>query len=256
MGFLRRLYRFFALLIWLVITGFKAFPHRKGGWESIRAVSQIAKLWGAGIARILNMKIKINGDASDFNGGLIVSNHLGYLDIIAHAATFPLRFTPKSDIAKWPLLGSYLGMNRPVWVDRSSRQKSQQMAEDFKETMSHGINLIVYPEGTSTSGKEGILPFKSTPFEAVAVGDFKILPVLTFYYEKPGEKPLAWYGGMTLVPHLWRITALPEIEVELYILPPIAPEGRDRKELAEYVHGVMEKEYFRIFEKLNEQTCA
>ncbi|MCX6985052.1 MAG: 1-acyl-sn-glycerol-3-phosphate acyltransferase [Lentisphaerae bacterium] len=211
----------------------------------MKRVTKITRLWGWGISKIIGMNIKIHGDPEIIGGGIIVANHQSYLDIIAHASVFHPRFTPKVEIASWPVLGWILGINRPVWVDRKSKQSSQKTLVEYRETLEHGINLIVYPEGTSSEGA-GILPFKSTPFEAVSSGNHKIYPVLIRYIQKPGEPTLCWYGDMTLLPHCWYILGRPSINVEIHMLDPILPEGRNRKELARFVHDYMEKKYNAI----------
>jgi 1-acyl-sn-glycerol-3-phosphate acyltransferase len=222
-----------------------AFPFFVGGWTAIKRVSKITLLWGSGIAQIMNLKVNIIGDISSFKGGLIVSNHMGYIDIIAHASSFPIRFTPKAEISRWPILGFFLGLNRPIWIDRRSKQKSRETMNQFRMTMKNGIPLIVYPEGTSTSGLDGILPFKSTPFEAAVSENCPILPIVTIYK----DKTVCWWGDMTLLPHIWQISGYKGIEVDLHVLPAVYPEGRSRKEMAKYVHDLMEEEYEKIMGK-------
>ena len=117
---------------------------------------------------------------------------------------------------------------------------------EFCETMDHQIPLIIYPEGTSTDGKHGILPFKSTPFEAIATTNLPILPLITVFDDPPDGGCLAWFGHATLLPHIIRVFGYPKINVHLYILPIVYPEGRSRKELAADVHGLMEKRYWEI----------
>ncbi len=252
MSLIRRWIRFILLVFWLPITGLISLPFRFGGWNNIKRVCYCTRIWGAGIAKILGMKVKVYGRPSEFKGGLIVSNHQGYLDIIAHSASFPIRFSPKEDIRHWPILGAYLGISRPIWVDRSSKQKSIKLMRDFIETMEHKIPLIIYPEGTSTDGFSGLLPFKSTPFAAVSETDLPILPVITCFEPPPDGNSFAWYGkgsDATLFPHLMRVLGYKQINVEIHVMPMIQPEGRDRKELADYVHGVMEKKYWEIMEQ-------
>ncbi len=36
------------------------------------------------------------------------------------------------------------------------------------------------------------------------------------------------------------------IEADLHVLPPLRPEGRDRKALAEHVHGVIAERYLQL----------
>jgi lyso-ornithine lipid O-acyltransferase len=244
MRILRRLYRIPALLVWLTVMPLLSVPYQLGGgWKNTRKIMWFTHMWNKGLAKILGIRISVSGPVPGATAGLVVSNHLGYLDIIAHGSVLPVRYSPKKDIASWPILGWYLGLSRPVWVDRQSKQASAKALKDFALTMKNGMFLIVYPEGTSTDGKNGILGLKSTPFEAAIVGNAPIIPVLTRYREKPGEPTACWYGDMTLVPHFWQVLGRRSIDVNLQFLDPILPDGRSRKELAQRVHGVMTREY-------------
>lgn len=244
MIFLIRLYKIAALIIWSVFVALLLTPYQLiGGWEGVKKISRFTRLWSKGVARIINLRVKISGDIPDILGGLVVSNHTSYLDIITHGSILPLRYSPKSEIAKWPILGWYIGLSRPIWIVRESKQSSKKALRDYAKTIKHGIYLIVYPEGTTTDGKSGILHFKSTSFEAAITGNTPILPVLTRYRQAAGESTVCWYGGMMLLPHIWQVLKLPSIEAELHFMRPVFPEGRSRKELASFVHGVMEHEY-------------
>ncbi len=243
---LRRTIRIFLLSLWFPFASVLGIIAGVGGsWGGMRRVTKITRLWGWGISKIIGMRIKVYGDPAKISGGIIVANHQSYLDIIAHASIFPIRFSPKVEIASWPVLGWILAINRPIWVDRESKQSSHKTLAEYRETLEHGINLIVYPEGTSSAGK-GILPFKSTPFEAVSSGNYKIYPVLIRYIQKAGEPTLCWYGDMTLIPHCWYILGRPSINVEIHIMDPLLPKGMERKELARFVHDCMEKKYSEI----------
>ncbi len=246
MAFFRRLYRIAALALWTsVLTAF-TIPYRFGGWKGRRKISRIVHLWAKGVARILNLRIKTYGNIHDLPAGLVVSNHLSYIDVIVHGTVFPVRFTSTTEIAKWPVLGKIVDVSYPVLVNRESRPASRKASRDFAKTMKRGMSLIVYPEGTSTDGKNGILPFKSTSFEAAAAGNLPVLPVLTRYREPPGRPTVCWFGDMTLLPHMWQVLGFPSIDAELHILPPVSPEGRSRKELASCVYELMDREYRRI----------
>jgi len=247
-SFPARIFRGLRLLVWLIYVGAKSVPirYQKDRWKAIHEMSGMIKLWGAGIVSILGVEIKVVGDLSSVKGCLVVSNHLGVLDIFVHAAVFGFRFAPKSDIRSWPLLGWYTDLTLPVWVDRNAKSGSQATLEEFRETMRNGVPLIVYPEGTSSDGRSGVLPFKSTPFEAAVKGEFPVRPVLTSYEvsEDADETP-CWYGDMTLLPHLWTLLGFKKLVAKIRILPEAKPEGRDRKALAQEIHGTLQAEYER-----------
>jgi len=233
-----------AIILWSAIAALLTLPYQLiGGWKGIKNISRFTCLWNKGIAKIIGLHVKISGKIPDVPGGLVVSNHISYIDIVTHGSTLPLRYSPKSDILKWPVLGWYLGLSRPIWTNRRSKKASRKTLRDFTKTMKKGMYLIVYPEGTSTDGKSGILPFKSTSFEAAITGNIPIIPVITRYKQRPGEPTVAWYGDMTLLPHVWQMLKLPSIEAEVKFLPIILPDRKPRKELASYVHDMMEREY-------------
>ncbi len=242
-----RVFRIVLLLSWGLSLGFfSAFLVFRRGWAGIRNAVELCAIWARGIIWIINCKVAVHGDPSIAKGGLIVSNHLSYLDVLVQAGIFKPRFTPKSTVADWPLLGPYLKMGRPIWIDRSSKQSSITTLAEFRDTMLNSINLLVYPEGTSTDGTKEILPFKSTPFEAVTKENIPVYPILTFYSQKPGQPSVCWYGDMTLVPHVWKILGIWSFGADIYVLDPIRPDGRDRKELAELVYSTMLAKYREI----------
>jgi 1-acyl-sn-glycerol-3-phosphate acyltransferase len=92
MVLLLRVFRIAALLIWIFLVGTMALFCQFGSWRGIKNVSFLTRLWGWGIAKIINLRITVKGDLPRNKGCLIVSNHQSYLDIITHAAVFPIRF--------------------------------------------------------------------------------------------------------------------------------------------------------------------
>ncbi len=249
MATFRRIYKVWLFWGWmLIIWGALALANFGSFWKAQRRIGKVSQLWGKGLVWIFGIKIKLVGDISSFRGGLLVSNHTGYIDIVVYAALLSLRFAPKRSIQKWPFIGWFVGTGRPIWIDRFSPRKSKLVAKRFQETMDNNIPLLVFPEGTSTSGVDGILEFKSTPFEAVIAGNNWLLPAIIRYGETPDGKTIAWYGDMTLMPHLWRLLGYKEIHAEVTMLEPFKPEGRKRKELARFTHEKMEKEYTKIFQ--------
>lgn len=236
-----------AIILWSIFTGFVSMPYQfSRRWENTKKILETSRLWSKGISRIIGLKIHIHGKIPrSSSGGLVVSNHLSYIDILAHGSTLPLRYSPKSDIMNWPVLGWYIGLSRPIWINRKAKHTSKKALREFTKTMRKGIYLVVYPEGTSSDGKSGVLPFKSTSFEAAVTGDAPIIPLITRYKEDE-EGPIAWYGDMTLLPHAWKILKMHSIEAHLYFLEPIYAKDRPRKELASYVHDVMSGEYRRL----------
>ena len=247
MRILRRIYRVIALFLWGSWHGIYSLPIRYLYQEdhSISRMALQTKYWGGGIVKILGIKTIIHGSPEEYKktGGLVVANHQSYVDVFLHASIFGLRFTPKKEIKSWPILGWYTDMTRPIWVDRDSRQASGGLMEQFRDTLRHKVPLIVYPEGTTSDGRSGLKEFKTTPFETVCGTDIPVQPVISIYHPAPGDMHPAWYGDATFMPHLWALLGNRRSTADVYILPLIYPEGRNRKQLAKAVREAMLKAY-------------
>ena len=253
----RRLFRLFLLFPWLVYLGIISVPVtlRRDKWAAIKGMAEMTRYWGAGLLRIFNVRLKVIGDASAYDGGLVVSNHMGYLDIFVHSAVFGLRFCPKIEVKSWPVLGWYTSFTHPIWIDRSSRLKAKENLDEFRATLEHKVPLIVYPEGTSTDGNQ-VLPFKTSPFELAASGGFTIQPVLTLYRVPEGADSPCWYTDIGIMPPLWQLVGIPWIECEVYLLPPISAEGRSRKELAEMTHQLISEAHDKYCKKGSDTAAS
>ena len=153
------------------------------------------------------------------NGGLVVSNHTGPFDILVNASLFPVRFAPKKELKYTPFIGQVVALSRPVWIDRKNPRMSAIYAEEFSETMKHGIAMLVYPEGTSTDGKHGLLNFKSTPFAAALECSGNILPTLLFYRQRGGgDFNAAWFDKSPFAFHVWQVLGQRGTDVDVHIL--------------------------------------
>ena len=247
MRILRRIYRVIALFLWGSWHGIYSLPIRYLYKEdhSISRMALQTKYWGGGIVKILGIRTIVHGSPEEYQktGGLVVANHQSYVDVFLHASIFGLRFTPKKEIKSWPILGWYTDMTRPIWVDRDSRQASGGLMEQFRDTLRHKVPLIVYPEGTTSDGRSGLKEFKTTPFETVCGTDIPVQPVISIYHPAPGDMHPAWYGDATFMPHLWALLGNRKSTADVYILPLIYPEGRNRKQLAKAVRDAMLKAY-------------
>ncbi|MGE0258450.1 MAG: lysophospholipid acyltransferase family protein, partial [Alphaproteobacteria bacterium] len=145
-----------------------------------------------------------------------------------------------------------------VFIDRRARTTAHQR-DSIAARLAAGEALILFPEGTSGDGNR-LLPFKSALFgvagqvsdasrrpagRAVEAGGTDAVTVqpVSIAYTRLDGMPLgrglrpffAWYGSMSLAPHLWRMLGLGRLEVVVEFHPPtsLAACG-SRKALARY----------------------
>ena len=252
---LLRIYRIVLLLVWSVFIGVycllgTAFRNER---TSLRRAARLSRLWAAVCAKIMNVEIKLMTPVPEV-GGLVVSNHTGPFDILVNAAVFPVRFAPKKELKSTPVIGPLVALSRPVWIDRKRKLESKKTAQTIAETIRNGVNMLVYPEGTSTDGRHGLLNFKSTAFDAAELTGCQVVKVLLFYDcpRDPG-KSSAWYDDTPFGKYLWHALGLKKVVSRVYIIGVTKiSEGEDRKKLASRVHSEMEIEYWRILE--NEES--
>ncbi|XP_028803035.1 lysophospholipid acyltransferase LPEAT1 isoform X2 [Neltuma alba] len=114
--------------------------------------------------------------------GVIISNHVSYLDILYHmSSSFP-SFVAKASVAKLPLVGLISKCLGCVYVHRESKSSdstgvSGVVTERIQEAHQNKVSpMLLFPEGTTTNG-DFLLPFKTGGFLANA----PVLPVILKY---------------------------------------------------------------------------
>lgn len=171
------------------------------------------------LSRLFGIRVTIIGTPVQDRGVLMVSNHTSYLDILALGGIARVSFVAKSEVASWPLFGTFARLQRTVFVERQRRSQTGVSRDQIRDRLLEGDALVLFPEGTSNDGNR-VLPFKSALMGAAesqigtdAEGKpihVPVQPVSISYVGVHGipmgreNRPLyAWYGDMELVDHLW-----------------------------------------------------
>jgi 1-acyl-sn-glycerol-3-phosphate acyltransferase len=138
--------------------------------------------------------------------GLIVCNHLSYLDIIVFSALAPCAFVSKREVRKWPVFGLFAAIAGTIFVDRSLPALARASIEEMQATLRAGSRVVLFPEGTSTGG-DRVLPFKPALFESAVETRQAITAAYLRYEVAEGEAAqiACYWGDMTFLPHLLRL---------------------------------------------------
>jgi 1-acyl-sn-glycerol-3-phosphate acyltransferase len=239
---LLRLWRLAVYLAWTVLL----MPVQGCGLIFRRPwVATFPRFYHRHCCRILGLQVRQVGHPSNARPVLFAANHISYLDITVFGSLLAASFIAKSEVARWPLFGWLARLQRSVFVDRRVRSTARQR-DSIAGRLAAGDALILFPEGTSGDGNR-LLPFKSALFSvagAVVSGQVPatVQPVSIAYTRLDGMpigrplRPLfAWYGAMTLAPHLWRVLGLGTVEAVVEFHPPTTlAECGSRKALARY----------------------
>jgi lyso-ornithine lipid O-acyltransferase len=163
--------------------------------------------WSRKALRVLRFDVEIIGNIP--TRGVLVSNHLSYVDILVFSAISRCTFVSKSDVESWPLIGPMCKVAGTIFVRRDSRSHVGPVNEAIAERLRNGELVVFFPEGTSTDGT-GLLRFHSSLFEAgVAHGD----PIYTAWISykalhADASQKVCYWGDMTIGPHLFNLFAL------------------------------------------------
>jgi 1-acyl-sn-glycerol-3-phosphate acyltransferase len=138
--------------------------------------------------------------------GLLVANHLSYLDILVFSALSPCVFVSKKEVRSWPLFGLMAWMAGTVFVDRARSSDTHRANTEMTEALSDGAVVVLFPEGTSSDGSS-VLPFRPALFEAAIKAGADISSACIRYEVEDGSagNDVCYWGSMTFFPHLLRL---------------------------------------------------
>jgi 1-acyl-sn-glycerol-3-phosphate acyltransferase len=178
-------------------------------------------------------------------GGVVVSNHLSYLDILLMEAAAPVVFVSKKEVRHYPVIGQAAALAGAIFLDRGKTVAAQDVASDMDETLASGACVAFFPEGKTTDGGE-VLRFRAALFvPPVRLG----LPVHTAairYAVKGGGDAgelVCFWGDMAMVPHLLQLLMLPGVEATLIFgesfVPERGPEPATSRAAANRAHDLV-----------------
>ncbi|MFZ0827628.1 MAG: lysophospholipid acyltransferase family protein [Verrucomicrobiia bacterium] len=187
------------------------------------------------VLRIFRLATRSRGQIP--SRGLLVCNHLGYLDILVLASLAPCVFVAKQEVKHWPVLGWFARLAGTVFVDRERRTQAGQTVDEIEAALRTGALVVLFPEGTS-SGGESVLPFKSSLLECAAQPAQPLTVGFLRYELEDGDvrEEVCYWKDMTLVPHLINLLSKSAVRASVYFNP--LPAGNaDRKQLAHELHA-------------------
>ena len=172
--------------------------------------------------------------------GAVISNHLGYADIVVFAALHPCVFCSKAEIAKWPVLGYMTTMAGTVYVARGRGGSALKAKSGMEDAVHAGLPVVFFPEGTTSNGEQ-VLPFHSGLL-AQAVGKMPVWAAsIRYQLDEPNaagisvQDDLNYWGDVNLLKHIFGFMGLRGVHAFVRFAPaPIAftSDELHRKEAA------------------------
>jgi 1-acyl-sn-glycerol-3-phosphate acyltransferase len=168
--------------------------------------------------------------------GLVVANHLSYLDIIIISAAMPCFFVAKMEIGGWPFFGRAARTGGTIFLDRSSLASAMSVAEQMSERLKLPVPVLLFPEGTSTDGAQ-LLRFHSRLIDPATTAGAPITTAALRYVIEGGvaERELCWYGDESFATHLWKVLGVTGFSAQLCFGEPKI--YADRRVAADQTHA-------------------
>lgn len=209
-------------------------------WRGHRHSPSMKARWTQRISRrilaVLAVKASYHGKRP--TEGLLVSNHLSYLDILLLAADTPLIFISKAEVSGWPIFGYLTRLAGTLFIRREQRKDVVRISREMASAMESGTMCAFFPEGTSSDGAR-VLPFHAALFAPAIKHQWPITPAAICYQLEPGEgsvgNDVAYCGDMTFGPHLLGLLRKSQIKA-IVRYGTSEPPGNNRRELSTRLH--------------------
>jgi 1-acyl-sn-glycerol-3-phosphate acyltransferase len=223
----------------LVVTAVALYPiprHR-------RVLARLGAQWCSQLVlRALGVGIRVEGHASTAQG-LLVANHLSWIDILAAISVWHCTFVAKREVRSWPIVGRFADALGVLWIDRSRRRDLLRVIPALEHALRDGETVLLFPEGTTSDGS-GVLPFRSGLFEAARRAEAPVIPITLIPHADQQHAALCWHGTETLVANLPRVAALSRATVTLTVHATIGSRA-NRKLLARTARGIIADRFER-----------
>jgi len=207
-----------AIFVHILITIIR--PSRR--WQ---VMSYLAYLLMKFLGFILGLKINLKGRLETLKerGNFIISRHLSYVDGLVLGGLLPAIFVSKKEIKSWPVIGWVVAISGTIFIDRVNKTKIFDSVQKIAQTLGKKLNVLVFPEGTSTDGSS-LKPFQTVFFKAPVVARAGIVPITITYrylngvsFDWENRNEICWYGGMNFFKHLWNLLKYKRIDVDVTV---------------------------------------
>jgi len=192
----------------------------------------MVQTWSKELLAILNVTLVLKGGQPAL--GLVVANHVSWLDILVMNASHPVRFLSKSDVKAWPLLGRLIEGSGTLFIERSKRRDALRVVQTITRYLRDGHRIAVFPEGTTNDGIN-VLPFHGNLIQAALDAPCPVTPVGIRYLDAvSGTRSMAptYVDDDTLLSSVWRTLRQGRLLAEVSVGEPQLVVDRDRRQWA------------------------
>ncbi len=213
------------LLVIIIPVCTTFFIKEPAGTEAFR---QITKVWMNVWLTLIASPLKVIGKENFEKGKnyVVVCNHNSLMDVPITTPFVPgaNKTIAKKSFTKAPIFG-WVYRRGSVLVDRNSEESRRESFAEMKKTLSEGLHMVIYAEGTRNRTSDPLKSFHNGAFKLAVESHKNIIPALIFNTKTvlPPHKPFF------LWPH----------SLEMHFLPAVSSLGISSKDLKEKVFKIM-----------------
>jgi 1-acyl-sn-glycerol-3-phosphate acyltransferase len=228
--------------LWHAIGGWCTIVFLFPRWDEPRRQARV-QAWSRRMLQILGIPLQVHGTPPVAGPLLLVANHLSWLDILVMHAARHCRFVSKSDVKRWPLIGTLATGGGTLYIEREKRRDAMRVVHHMAERLRAGDIVAVFPEGTTGDGS-GVLPFHANLIQAAVSAHAPVQPVALRFLDlatgADSRAPL-YLDDQTLVGSVWESLAGAPFAAHVVFGEPQQAEGRDRRQWAQALRADVER---------------
>ncbi len=163
-------------------------------------------------------------------GGMIVSNHTSFWDVLLIANVHATHFITSVEVKQTPLIGYLAAAGGSFFVDRRNRAKLSDEIPQIARALRQGLTIGLFPEGTTSDGTS-ILPFKRSLFRSLKTCSVPIVPLAISFQTREGQplplheaERIFYYGEHVLTRQLLRTFLGQGVRAVMRFAEPLLPE--------------------------------
>ena len=210
-------------------------------WDRDRRVFHaLAAFWGAGIARTIPMDLELRGLENAQGGPFVITpTHSSVIDLlVVYLLRRQFRIVVKRSWFHTPY-GLNIRLAGYIPTERSGDPRSaQRLIAQCRRWLRKDIDVLIFPEGTRSRDWK-LRRFRRGPFVLAVNAGASVLPVAI-----AGSNDISHPAGLRFSLHKHLI---------LEVLPPIAPDGCDSRELRAACRRVLEERMAALRQELRER---
>lgn len=205
---------------------------------SLASRRQLQQRWSQRLLAILGVRLEVSGAAAI--NGLLVANHISWLDVFVISSIAPATFVCKSEVRRWPLIGLLCARTGTVFLERGSRSAALQVNRTLAGKLRNGEQVAVFPEGTTSAG-ESLLAFRAALLQSAIDAQTHVQPLALRYRDRLGMNAVAaaYCGETSFWQSLRAIASAPDITASIDILEKLPSVAQTRRNLCEQAHAVI-----------------